>query len=830
MLIPRETLSKAKQDLQAKYSGNIFLSKMNRLHADLSSFCDDISFLSSDKKNKIIYVADYTEISAYQIPEHNIRYYLYDIEEDELLTPGNPLYNQKVIKRWYRLRELFFNKSTPTIVLPSHWEEVENDIAYLSQVLLNKNETQLKTIINAIKQADIPSENFKEAQDTLEKIEKGPHTLTEEEAQKLEKLIGEYSLNIAALTFDRKYEKSIEYETRFKRLRSLLKDGNLEDAASFDWVKYADIDSGTADKIKGINLEVHKEKINQLVELFNIVKGTLISNFIDAQALVFVHEINSLLSENNYKNIQLQMVTSSLLMFNIDNVLPDNYLCARVRHPKLLAGCLNLNNDVWQKINNDQSNIRATIDSFLQKFKGTSVKKQDGEAKVMRHEISSRWQRLENAIFAKETDERENNPSSQPILNDEIMNIKKKALLQEFMDYLRTGQKGFNNYFHQTFRVVFEELVDTYLLKFLSKPVEKLTATFYDNPLSLPAPLRFRLESEHIRNIMELNNKQVIQKISDGIKNEQTLGIILKEMITGDIKFDNEFELKFLKALTLATAGNWKMVKIMCDYALEDELLDILHHEAYFLRSLARRRLVFESLSQDDTNKAREYFIGARADLKLAVKEEERNGRQGARYRLAESAMQLETLCYPVLMKNNIGKDIVSDQIENCELLLKNIESKPDDYNKYMTLRCLQILLSYFLADISGMIKNEPRSRFDWDLNKVKGWFNKLELPKGKAEEIGANNIYRGVTILKLAGELIFKFDNMDQNLCERLFNDIYNNCLGLNEGGFFRQLTHKLKQYLLKIILDKYPNLKDKAGKDWSKVSSDMERLIRES
>lgn len=829
---PKRIITQAKQDLQERYRGNLFLSKMNRLHTDLSSFNDDISFLGRDKQNKIIYVADYTEILAYQIPEQKIKYYLYDIEEDDLLMPGNSLYNQKVIRRWYRLRELFFNKSKPTIVFPSHWEEVENDIAFLSQVLLNNNETQLKAIINTIKQADIPKKRFKEAEDALVKIETGLYSLTEDETLKLNELLSEYSLNIAALTFDRKYKKNVECETRFKRLSSLLKDGNLEDIASFDWVKYAGIDSGTADKIKSINLELHKEKINQLAEFFNISSGktkTRISNFIDAQALVFIHEINSLLSENNYKNIQLQMVTSSLTMFNIDHVLPDNYLCARVRHPKLLAGCLNLNNDVWQEVKNDLSYIMTTIDAFLQKFKDTDVKKQDEVAKDMRSEISSRWQNLENAMFVREIAESEKSPSSELILQDKIMVENKKNLMEKFMNYLQSGQKGFDNYFHQTFRVVFEELVNAYLLKFLSIPtrpekpsipVEKLTATFYD----LLVPLRFRLESEHIRNIMELNNGQVIQKITDGINDGKKLGEILKEMINGDIKFDNDFELKFLKALTLATAGNWKMVKIMCDYALEDKSADISHHEAYFLRSLAHRRLVFESVSQDDTNKAREHFTDARADIEAAVKEKERNGRrQDVRYRLAESAMQLEVLCYPVLMEENIGKDTVRGQISNCETLLNNLESQDGEYNKYMTLRCLQILLSYYLADLSGMIKDEQRSSFDWDLDKVKYWFNKLEFPMGKKEEFGSKNIYRGVSILKRAGELIFDFDTMAQDRCESVFNEIYQNCLNLSAGGFFRQLTHRLKQYLLKKILSKYSVLQDKAVEKWPKVFSDM-------
>ena len=404
MLISQDKIIEAEELLKSGEGSNPFITKMERLRADLQTFKEDLGFINSSiKPPVIIYACDYTEVSAYQKPEAQLVRYLYDVEETAELTPAKKEYNEKkyndkVIKRWYRLRELFFNSKIPVIIFPSHMREVEDDILYLTQVL-NEPAVKLSEIVHLVKSKQVNEADLSLAKIAITKIEKGDN-LTDAEAESLSEFFKFFSSNLASRTFDKK----IEAGTRLERLLTLLSRGNIEGVDSFNWERDAGVDFKTAQDILGIDLKNLSSQIDQIDHLFSLFGNrSSQANYVDAQALVYTHEINSVLAKNGFANVRVQLVSSSLSMFSIERAILTGQHTALVRHPKILGSLLNARESIWQQVQEDHACLINALDVYLDRLKQKNFK--SSEPRQLRHQISEAWQRIESVIFAKEIEE-----------------------------------------------------------------------------------------------------------------------------------------------------------------------------------------------------------------------------------------------------------------------------------------------------------------------------------------------------------------------------------------------------------------------------------------
>lgn len=823
MTIPLEIFDKTKERFLSARNESTFIRKMKRLKVDLQTFKEDIEFLSTDDSNRIIYACDYTEVRAYQRPEENIYHYLYDIEEDRDLRSDTDLYKQKVIKRWYRLRELFFNEERKTLIFPSHLEEVEDDILFLYQIR-SQEKVKLSEIVRDIKNLKLSESEFGSTRELLEKMEIG-HSLTDQESDLLKDFFKKFAPKMAAYTYNKKFENALEYDTRMQRLNMLMKRGNSEDISSYPWEQSLGIDLKTAEKIRSFNIEDHGKSIDQLFDLYNLMErrdSRHLAGYRDAQALIYIHEINNILQDAGRRDVKIQMVSSALVMFDIYNAFPDHFLLAHVRHPKFLAACLSAKENIWRKIKEDQSNIIDSIGTFLDKFEGNKksvrIIKGDDRAANLRHKISDAWQRLENAIFARELNESENNPKRESIIIEDIKNKKKEKIFNNFLIFLQGKQSGFDSYFHQTFRVVFEDLIDVYLRSFLSRPVEKFNAKYFDGIQNPSPPFRVLVESPGMRKLIEFHDSKIIQTISKGESKGQSFGEIFKNIMDDDSIIDNKFELKLVKAIFMATEGKWQIVKVLCDYALEDKRGNMQNQEAFFLRHLARRKLAIEAAERNKEAEGAEFFRQALEDLEAA---EKKKGAKDFRFILAHAAMGLEGICYPALLPGrNLNKEILGLhlKINICEKELTYITiNENSSFNKYMIFRYYETFIIYYFTCL--LRKVGPVDKNKVKIEKARKWFDGFLRVSSELKKMLDFPRYRGATVIKNGGILLFDFDKLDENKCIQVFDKIVASCRKMMEAGFFWQLTHELKIYLLMKIIEKYPNVENEAKSRWPKV-----------
>lgn len=816
MKIPQDIFDQAKKDLEhLRTEGQQFANKMRRLKIDLESFKSDLEFLASEQ-HRIIYACDYIELRAYQKPEDQLNHYLYDIEDHENLAPRGPLYKEKVVKRWYRLKELFFNDTRQTLVLPYHMEELERDILYLGQIV-DRESIKLSDIINEMQNSHILQKEINKVKDIISSLGDPVKQVTEADAIFVTKFFKVFAPAIAARSFNPK----IEANTRLERIAALLKKGNIEGIGAFDWGK-AGFNDDTIVKINAIDINILPDKVAQVAELIKSASGVredrTIAFDIDARALCHIHEINNILSSTG-SNIQLQFVSSSLNLFRVCNAIHKDYLSVNIRHPKLLAGCLYAREEIWQRVEADYTNILSALDIFLESFKDLSSDKLDKDTiRKLRREISGTWQHLESIIFTKEVKEK-------PVITDDIISVKQNKIFDNILQFLKSEKDGFDKYIHQTFRIVFDELIDIYLLKmpFKDMPLNDYTALYFNNRYDHSLiPFRLRLVSPSLRYIFEFHDRQVVSYITSQASQKMKFGEIVKKIISDQangINLKEFYETKLIRALLMATLGKWEIVLAICANAIAFEKNKNRIHEAYVLQNFAYRYLAFDKMGLSE-NESVDLYQKA-----LECIENAKKIKKDHRYTLVTAAMELEYACYPGLIPSRKNDhSTIANQIDICETVMVEFstDDKQSNFNKYMKKRSLQILLSYYLADVANIMKLPGRTRID--KNRAIEWYNKfLELDLDENNTNDESELYRGMKVIQFSCGLLFEFNDLNERKCIDRFDQICTHCRNMTTKGFFKKFTHELKKYLLKDkILKKYPKLESFAKKKWPKVYED--------
>ena len=121
-------------------------------------------------------------------------------------------------------------------------------------------------------------------------------------------------------------------------------------------------------------------------------------------------------------------------------------------------------------------------------------------------------------------------------------------------------------------------------------------------------------------------------------------------------------------------------------------------------------------------------------------------------------------------------------------------------YDRFMFIRVYQIKLSYYIALKIGMIKDSKTAISD---ATAKMWYDKvcaMELP----------GEFRGLEIIRNAGQLLFYFDGMTQEESLNTLKKMAINRGNLTKNGFFRVVSDELMLFLGRKITDKFPDTKE--------------------
>lgn len=788
MLLTQELQSQIKvkiNDISEKGSkeSKAFYFKMMRLKSDLQRFKEDVEYVLGG--GKIIYASDNTEIKAYINPSKDIKDYLYDIEE--VLTQQE--IKQKQIKRWYRMRELFFNKNTETLVLPSHMFELDDDLTFYAQVMVETH-FELVNIINDIlirKDRKYEYESVKDAIKKIDDIDK----ISKSKSDELGAFFKDYSVNVAALTYNKKYNFE-EQALLIQRLLTLIREGNIRDLDSYNWIDYANCNESVADYICNLSLSKYSEKINEVADLLQYVRGKrLESNTRDAQALIYVDLINKTLKRND-KNVRVQLVTSTLAVYTLSGLLPEEYLNAYVRHPKFLPGLMRHFNQkqIIAILRGEFDYIISAVEAFIEKYNSSTIQENEKLVNNLKKEISYVWQKIENTIFLRETCENESISISEMSLKENLSPNTERGKIVDLMRFISDNKNAFNLYVNSSYKQIFLELIDFYLVKMIK--MNKYMAVYLDSGKDISC-YRMFLQSEGIRSVVEFNDSELIKKLIGYKEHNIGFGVFAKDIVEGRLKINSEYEVNLIKALFLATEKRWNLVCVMCNYSLQlikdDEKAKEGRYEAYYLLSIAQRLLAFDILN-DNRDKALQYYRSAKSNIKKARKC--RNGND-YRFTLADAAITLESIYFS---DNTIMKyESIKDNVEKLTSAIHEIQNKPrTEYYEYLEFRSYQLLISfYFMWYIH---KESYGDQYSISEKSLTEWYDALM--KYDTKSLQYKNFAKSVQIIELSVPLIKNLRTMKKDEVVDCFEEVYKKCELMREEGYYRRLIHLVKKEIL--------------------------------
>jgi len=796
------------EKLKERHDTYLFYLKMCRLKSDLEEFIADMDYEHKNKIGKIYYVVDYTEIASYVYPDENIENYLYDIEvmDDEKRK-------QKIVKRWYRLRDLFFNNDKLTFILPPHKEEIERDLRYLSQTIVDKQH-ELLDILDEYQQKYLSHDEYENIKKIIENIAVGDIDIGKTDKD-LNVFFGEYSLKIASLTCDIKYDIKEDLDC-LKRLTSLLTMGNIFDVYKSEWVQKLSISDRVLEKIQKTKIIDDYVLVEQVERVLEFMRGSgkkMVSNLIDAHALVYMHKINKILKEEGLKHIEIHFVTSALSIYRLNKIIPKEYLDVNIRHPKFLPGLMGQKSQIWKGLMDyELFYISKAIEEYLKNYKRTKGKKKKDLKFILMSEVSSVWQEIESKIFMKEVYEKESDCEN--IAIDKGSNVNGNNDVIEFMDYLTENESGFVKYMSESYKNVFSDLMNYYLKTMIN--IDKYKAVYLDDN---DRAYKMFLQSDGIRSVIEFNDELLISKLLRTSGRYIEFGLLVKDILDGEYTLVDKYEEILIRSLLLATQKAWPLVAVLCQYAIDYKELGNNKRDAYeahYLLSITQRIIAFERL-MNNKGIAKTYFNYAKKNLNIAIKSKKQ---LDYRFCLADSAAYLEYMYYPEYKKNEDEYDVIVGKINVCRKVLSDIQNKnKTEYLEYIELRAYQILISYYMMQYLGAYSFRDVEIIKKD--ELVLWYDSLmnyNIRKNKYKHWA-----KSIDVIKYAVPLILSIDKFNRVECENYFNEIYNACINLKEYGYYRRLVHDLKVLLLEKIKSKYNITDDYIEKKWEYLKKEI-------
>jgi hypothetical protein len=806
-MIPDLEYKRIKGELQKEYGR--FYKKMKRLRSDLYNLKDDFEFIKSG--GLIVYVADFTEIVAYINPKIGMQDYLFDIQ---VLSDKEK--EAKKIKRWYRLRELLYNEKNRVMILPPHLEELNKEVMFHARRFVME-QYALLGIVNEFQKKVEDDEKYEKALNLLEEI--GRLQDGEERAGDLmSDFFDDYSIRLAALTYERKGNYKEEH-SELQRIQSLLKDGHLQEYNKYKWNALVKNDKCVSDEINKIQIIDRYDDFFQISELFGVIRNKrILSNLVDAVALIYLDEINGVLKRCCCDNLRIQMVTSALSVFTLVESLSGNYLDAYVRHPKFLPALMENKEYIDDVMIRDIDKIIGAIDAYIKKHSSDKRLKYMKEIEDdLKQEISSVWGSIENKMFLKEVSF---------IKEEEIYQVKYRGRIvrkddsgvsreKELLMYFHTHRSAFNTYIHCSYGIVFDQMVMFYIQRLAR--YGKYNAIYIKSGME-DRSIKILWQSKAIRSIVEINNKELILKIQkDGSVSIDIKAIIAT--IVDNRQSDNdeyEYEVKIIKAMCMLTAEQWHLADIICRDALRYN--NVARYEAYYLLSLIQRKFVFDKIKENK----REDAIGLYKEAKKGLSEAKNiKNRKDYRFVFSEAAMKLERMYFP---GENIGSiSDISANIENCVREMKSIDNEGlGDYGDYLKFRCYQILMSFYIMWYIGFYgkydKNENREKV------VNEWYENIilyDMGKPQYKQYSVT-----IDIIENAFPLMLKSEGLTKREYVYYFDAVYRGCKSLKKGGFYKMLVHDLKVKLYRKMLKKY-NMNDMDIKRWPELLNCEERFV---
>lgn len=764
---------------------NAFYHKMRRLRSDLSNFKIDLEYINNG--NKIVYVSDYTELKAYISPDIGLSDYLFDIHD----LDQNQV-EEKKIKRWYRLRELFFNEKRPTIILPPHLEELNKEIAYYMQRIV-ADQYKLLSVIKDFQHKIPDDKTFSKAFKLLIEIDGFKEWEKEKDLDLMNDFFDNYSLQLAALTYERKCNYN-EGKSALQRITSLLNNGGIKEFYKYDWVAICGIKSCVNDEINKINIIDRYDELVQFVELFDIIRNKkILSNVVDAIAVMYMDEINCMLEKSGSDNIRIHLVTSALSVFKLTEAVSSKYLNAYVRHPKFLPALISDDKTYCIQMMDDIDKIIEAIDAYKDKcsFHNHTNSRTEAIEEILKNEISQAWKNIESKMFLKEVSYIKESEIG-TVQSNSIKRIDYLVKTKDLLSYLHNHKAAFNLYIHFSYGMVFDNLVVFYINRLAA--YGKYPALYLSSGKS-HYPFRILWQSKAIRSIVELNDQILVTRICAIDSKEISIKSIIEAIINNNHEINEGYEINLIKAMCMLTAEQWHLAEILCRTAFKFE--DIRPYEAYYLLSLIQRKLAFDKISEKKNNEALYIYSEAKISLSKAI-----NIKRVKDYRFifAHASMRLEEMYFPGTTRGVL--DDISQSIEGCINELNRIKvEESGDYGEYLQFRCYQILMSfYFMWYIGfyGEYKSDPKKEAIVD-----EWYEIIKAYDRNKPQYKRFSIT--IDIIESACPLILHSDSMSRKQYIELFGAVYRGCKGLHTGGFYKMLVHDLKIELYKDMSNRF-------------------------
>jgi hypothetical protein len=792
--------------------GCVFYQKMRRLRSDLNKFKEDIDFIRND--GKIIYVTDYTEINAYISPAVSIHDYLYG-----LTHPNEIDIKGQRIRRWFRLRELFFNDARRTLILPPHMEELRRDITYYMQRAVGDS-YNMEAMINDYKMGFGEEGRYLMAKEMIGDVGKKKY-IKQYEEETVSDFFDSYALYVAALTYDNKYIFN-EGIDGLERLSLLLNKGNLTDLTKSEWIGFYGLNEDIYEKIGRVGINNQYEKIKNVSdEISKIRRKRLLSNVTDAMAIVYMDGMNKVLQESN-ENVRLQLVTSALSLFTVcdkyDN-LQRGYVNAYIRHPKFLPLLMNDSDHFFnEETSFDYVIIVGAIDAYIDKYENAIIDKNPEDVihdleEKLRAQISDAWMKLENKMFLREVSLMEKHDMSdlkRKIIkkNHSSQDEKKNAI--NLLQYVNDNRNAFNLYIRHSYYRVFDQLVMFYLQSLMRyNEVSQYKFKVYcfggieDNDV-----IRILWHSEGIRSIVEFRDPILIKLIKSKKRHHFDLVSLMDDKSGEYPSVENEYERSLIKALCMAAGKQWQLVEVICRYAIS--INEENSSEAYYLLSLTQRRQAFEKLNDIDEATARVLFENAVKSLdKAKVMKVEKD----YRFIYAEFSMFLERIVLFGSVDVSIKYD--NDPVYEFISVLEEVKKRQrSEYNEHLEYRAYQLLITFyfmlFLGMCGGGIVSDNKKR------EVSGWY--VAIKKHSEDDVPYKPLSTSINIIINACPLVLFPEKLSRSQCISYFDNIYMACDGLSEDGFYRIIVHELKLKLYNEMRKKY-SLRENEVARWPRM-----------
>ena len=297
-------------------------SEARNLEYLLGNHLDDLSFLAAPAQGKLLYFVDSHELRAYitpRDPEH-LQGFMLLAEQSLKSQSGDPPAFEIQLKSQEFLRELLFERHRQTVLLPSHAEEIDEEIAFQEQrglseriSLLEAARSQLRRLLGVFGATD---KEFRRA-------EKDP-------AIKRRLVSFFHSAAPALMAVCRPNPQTV-----MSRVDALVNKSNLVPLNRVDWERFG-FDPATCRSLRELR-PTHKNIDRWRDVLTTRRDHTYRSNRIDAEALSFLQALNvkfHSVATQGGPRVRAVLVTRAMALIRAARAHENANF---VRHPRLLA-------------------------------------------------------------------------------------------------------------------------------------------------------------------------------------------------------------------------------------------------------------------------------------------------------------------------------------------------------------------------------------------------------------------------------------------------------------------------------------------------------------